>query len=51
MTSWSKVTEVISLRYKKANGAKRKAENERIERKVPDMFKRDESPKQNGEDF
>lgn len=45
---------MILLKNDKANGskaAKRKAKNERIDRKIPDMYKRDDSPKQNGEDF
>ncbi len=42
------------MKYKKANdtkAAKRRAENEKTDRKIPDMYKRDDSPEQNGEDF
>jgi hypothetical protein len=44
----------VLLKFNKVNDpktAKRKAENEKIERKIPDMYKRDDSPEQNGEDF
>jgi hypothetical protein len=42
------------LKRKRADGpraAKIKEKNAKTDRKIPDMYKRDNSPEQNGEDF
>jgi hypothetical protein len=42
------------LKYKKTDdrkASKMRAENEKRDKKIPDMYKRDDSPEQNGEDF
>lgn len=42
------------MKYKRADdnkAQKMRAEIERRDKKIPDMYKRDDSPEQNGEDF
>jgi hypothetical protein len=42
------------LKYKETRDLKTqkmRTENEKMNKKIPDMYKRDDSPEQNGEDF
>jgi hypothetical protein len=43
-----------TLKYKKTDdrkARKMRAQNDKQAEKIPDMYKRDDSPEQNGEDF